>query len=182
MASVRIGCERIGYLLAPYWKKSNCSSLKIFWIKLTVSIYGGKVTSNSIERLRPVTYNTTLSISFPQNVRLRPYPRSQAAGLKCGSLVRSQGTGHRSGRRPQVTGHRSGHRSHKNNRTLDETVLERYVQKCTHWRKWQKWPVSPFSPLHAFLDISGSGLTFYYCWFSVSRHSKYFKIKIKTVQ
>ena len=67
---------RIGFLLAPYWKKSNCSSLKIFRIKLTVSIYGGKVTSNSIERLRPVTHNTTLSISFPQNVRLRPYPCS----------------------------------------------------------------------------------------------------------
>ena len=70
-----------------------------------VLIYGGKVTYNSIERLRPVTYNTTLSISFPQNVRLRPYPCSQAAGLKCGSLVRSQVTGYRSGRRLQVTGH-----------------------------------------------------------------------------
>ena len=80
VAWVRIGCERTGYLLAPYWKKSNCSSLKIFRIKLTVPIYGGKVTSNSIERLRPVTYNTTLSISFPQNVRLRPYPCSLATG------------------------------------------------------------------------------------------------------
>ena len=67
---VRIGCERTEFLLAPYWQKSNCSTLKIFRIKLTVSIYGGKVTSNSIERLRPVTYNTTLSISFPQNVTL----------------------------------------------------------------------------------------------------------------
>ena len=67
---MRIGCERTDFLLAPYWQKSNCSTLKIFRIKLTVSIYGGKVTSNSIERLRPVTYNTTLSISFPQNVTL----------------------------------------------------------------------------------------------------------------
>ena len=78
-----------------------------------MSIYGGKVTSNSIERLRPVTYNTTLSISFPQNVRLQPYPCSQAAGLKCGSLVRSQVTGHRSGRRSgyrsQATGQVTGH-------------------------------------------------------------------------
>ena len=37
-------------------------------------------------------------------------------------------SGHRSGYRSQVTGHRSGyrsdHRSHKNNRTLDKTVLD----------------------------------------------------------
>ena len=50
------------------------------------------------------------------------------AGLKC----RSQVTGHRSGYRSQatgqvtgqITGHRSDHRSHKNNRTLDKTVLD----------------------------------------------------------
>lgn len=44
-----------------------------------MSIYGGKVTSNPIERLHPVTYNTTLCISFPQNVRLGPYPCCEQA-------------------------------------------------------------------------------------------------------
>ena len=76
---VRIGCEHTGYLFAPYRWKSNCSSLKVFRVKLTVSIYGGKVTSNPIERLHPVTYNTTLCISFPQNVRLGPYPCCEQA-------------------------------------------------------------------------------------------------------
>ena len=40
-----------------------------------------------------------------------------AAGLKCRSQATGQTTGHRSG-------HRSDHRSHKNNRTLDKTVLD----------------------------------------------------------
>ena len=65
--------------------------------------------------------------------------RTPSAGLKCRSQVTGQVTGyrpqatgqvtghrsdHRSGHRSQATGHRSGHRSHKNNRTLDKTVLD----------------------------------------------------------
>ena len=55
------------------------------------------------------------------------YYTKKAAGLKCRSQVTGQVTGHRpqarSQVRPQATGQITGH-THKNNRTLDKTVLD----------------------------------------------------------
>ena len=44
----------------------------------------------------------------------------KTAGLKCRSQVTGQTTGHRSDHRPQV----KSQVTHKNNRTLDKTVLD----------------------------------------------------------